>query len=553
MVRKMMSADDCPRESLDSMFNEHTLTLWERAKSKGAGLERTLQGQQKKTAERAYSIAEQQRLELSHMHNSATGARSPTKAAQAAAKASARRSARSSRRSSRSGRSTGRKSLELEGGRLSRDSAQSLRESARSNPSDSQLRDALLVLAAKKAGSQASSRAASDAGGSSVPAGADTWRKIYLQSRATDYAAEDEAVVYNGQNGGDSWRNYTTERGQTARISARAKEMLAAPVNAALGKNKLFFGRDETGDSEYLGEFDGGAKMARAQFMADSKGAPSPELARAAAEEAWQVVAGAKKKDAREALMQRLRSSSSLDYTFDPLARPSESQAYLDAAVKRRESAVARVKERDSTVLGINLNYPDDRSEEERRLADLKNKRSLMTKRDASSPRKLCTWEMEGVPGQQPYQPRPVGQVAANKTLIWGDGNSHVKLYTNPETARLAEAIIPVKDPPPPKEKPLTNAELGFYYEFKEGQAPVSEQDLMKSQALLGESVDKLRPLCAFASTLLSLRCVALMSLCDKLSSSWPGIRRLSCTSALCGLVWPCLKLSSWPGFCVPN
>ena len=103
MVRKMMSADDCPRESLDSMFNEHTLTLWERAKSKGAGLERTLQGQQRKTAERAYSIAEQQRLELSHMHNSATGARSPTKAAQAAAKASARRSARSSRRSSRSG------------------------------------------------------------------------------------------------------------------------------------------------------------------------------------------------------------------------------------------------------------------------------------------------------------------------------------------------------------------------------------------------------------------------------------------------------------------
>ena len=88
-------------------------------------------------------------------------------------------------------------------------------------------------------------------------------------------------MVYNGQNGGDSWRNYTTERGQTARISARAKEMLAAPVNAALGKNKLFFGRDETGDSEYLGEFDGGAKMVRAQFLADSKGAPSPELARA--------------------------------------------------------------------------------------------------------------------------------------------------------------------------------------------------------------------------------------------------------------------------------
>ena len=108
---------------------------------------------------------------------------------------------------------------------------------------------------------------------------------------------------------------------------------------------------------------------------------------------------------------------------------------------QRRESAVARVKERDSTVLGINLNYPDDRSEEERRLADLKNKRSLMTKRDASSPRKLCTWEMEGVPGQQPYQPRPVGHVAANKSLIWGDGNSHVKLYTNPETARLAAEL----------------------------------------------------------------------------------------------------------------
>ena len=75
-------------------------------------------------------------------------------------------------------------------------------------------------------------------------------------------------------------------------------------------------------------------------------------------------------------------------------------------------------------VLGINLNYPDERSEEERRVANYANMRSLRTKRDSKSPRKLQSWEMEGVPSYRQGEARPIGQVAANSTLIWGDGNS---------------------------------------------------------------------------------------------------------------------------------
>ena len=196
----------------------------------------------------------------------------------------------------------------MEKGKLTQDSARALRSSARSNPSDAELRAALLTLAAKKAESTGSSFGAQSDRPYPHP-GDDTWRRVYLRSQNANYGDEssDDEQAYKGQNGGDSWRDFTTARGQTARIEGRVGEILKKPPNASMGKNKLFFGRDETGLSDYLENFDGGAKMKRAEFFAKHGASADPALARAAAEEVWPVVAGRVRKDPRESLMERLR------------------------------------------------------------------------------------------------------------------------------------------------------------------------------------------------------------------------------------------------------
>jgi hypothetical protein len=474
-------------DSNDSIFNSHTQGLWERAKSKQETMAKTLVKQQTEVAKAGFKAAERQRRQRSHIHNAATGERGT--ADMPAELATSRSTAR---RASSGRRSTG---PLVEKGKLTRDSARALRSSARSNPSDAELKKALLTLAAKKAESMDGSSFGSGGGGGESDRpfphpGNDTWRKIYLRSQNKDYSdagSEDEQSVYQGQNGGDSWRDFTTARGQTARIESRVDEILQQPPNASMGKNKLFFGRAETGLSDYLDNFDGGAKMKRADFFAKHGADADPALARAAAEEVWPVVAGQVRKDPRESLMERLRSTSGLGMVEDTQQRRESEN------VERRQSAMQRKQARNSTVLGVNLNYPDERTDTSRREADLLNKRSLRTKRDSKSPRKLQTWEMEGVPTYKQGDARPVGQVAANQSLIWGDGNTKAKGFETLQTARENAAIIPVVDPPPPKEKPLTNQELGFFYQFKEDAKPVSEAEVRAENIKLLAASDNLR------------------------------------------------------------
>lgn len=460
--------------SQDSIFNAHTAGLWERAKSKQDTMAKTLVKHQQEVANAGYKAAQRQRRQRSHLHNAATGERGKITTARSTAR----------------GASSGRRSAGplVEKGKLTRDSARALRSSARSNPSDTELKAALLTLAAKKAESTGSSFGSQSDRPYPHP-GDDTWRRVYLRSQNANYndSPSDDEQEYKGQNGGDSWRDFTTARGQTARIDERIQEILRHPPNASMGKNKLFFGRDETGLSDYLDNFDGGAKMKHAEFIAKHGDNADPGLARAAAEEVWPVVAGQVRKDPRESLMERLRSTSGLSMVDDRRERRETEK------LERRQSMAKRQQQRNATVLGLNLNYPDSRTEEERREANYLNTRSLRTKRDSKSPRKLQTWEMEGVPSYTQGEERPIGQEAANRTLIWGDGNSKAKGFETLETARRNAAIIPVVDPPPPKEKPLTNAELGFYYQFKEDGPPVSEAEVRAENIKLLAAADNLR------------------------------------------------------------
>jgi len=62
----------------------------------------------------------------------------------------------------------------------------------------------------------------------------------------------------------ETWRDYTTEQGMTARIRKRADEILSQPPNASMVDNKLFLGGRKTGESDYRGNMKHGA-----DYMAD--------------------------------------------------------------------------------------------------------------------------------------------------------------------------------------------------------------------------------------------------------------------------------------------
>jgi len=87
-----------------------------------------------------------------------------------------------------------------------------------------------------------------------------TIRRVALQSTAsscagsaagTPCAAEEEEAPPS------SWRNYGTERGATARVEARVRELGRTVHVEAKGENKIFYLKGKTGKSEYGGRFHG--------------------------------------------------------------------------------------------------------------------------------------------------------------------------------------------------------------------------------------------------------------------------------------------------------
>jgi hypothetical protein len=69
--------------------------------------------------------------------------------------------------------------------------------------------------------------------------------------------------------GGESWREYATERGKTARISRRIDEILEKPVNNAKINNQMFFGKAKFPMSEYQDKLTGGVRMNKFNLLSD--------------------------------------------------------------------------------------------------------------------------------------------------------------------------------------------------------------------------------------------------------------------------------------------
>jgi len=300
-------------------------------------------------------------------------------------------------------------------------------------------------------------------------------------------------VVWGVEEGpASSWRRYSTEQGQTQRINEHADHILREGINLAKINNKMFFGSNATGNSEYLAQFDGGVSMARATLATK----PQDEASmRAAAEEHWSVVAGSTQKDTRESLMQRLRSTGGLE-SMDLFA---QTVAGEKEKANRQQARQARAERRKGIVLGLRLNYSDNRSEAERASAEAKLTRSLRTKRDSLSARQTTSFEFEGCPGRR--SARPVGQEQANRTLLWGGGNAQAKGFTTAETARRMAEIVPLGGDQEREYDTLreggrlTNAELGFAHKFQQQGQVCTEADLRASNIKLLAACDEQRRL----------------------------------------------------------
>jgi hypothetical protein len=345
-----------------------------------------------------------------------------------------------------------------EGGRLTRESARKLRASARSSNPDPELAQALATLAHRKLTDAAAATHDGD----------DTFRRIYLRSQQpANYASVGGAAApLRRASTGETWRAHATERGQTARIASRVAAILEeGGVNEALVNNKMFFGSNETGASEYLERFDGNVKMARAEFFASqqaSSSSSSGTARRRTAQGHWTTVAGSTQKDAREGLMQRLRSSGGLV----PLDSEQRRRRVSEHAARRQAARRQREEQRSQTVLGLLLNYDETRTADERGAEEMKLTRGMRTKRDALSGRGVAG-SLEGPASQ------PVGQEEANRTLLWGPGNRKQKGFTTAETARRESEIVGLGGGGAAREYDrlraggrLTNAELGFSHKF---------------------------------------------------------------------------------------
>ena len=390
---------------------------------------------------------------------------------------------------------------------MSRESARKLADTARTDP---ELMAALRTLAAKKAASDdARSFASSDfrsghssalhSGRSEATSEMDTFRRIYLQSRNSlpdTPKGEQQGEADDGQ---PSWRRYSTARGESSRIQDRTRQIVeTGGINAALVNNKMFFGSQQTGNSEYLGQYDGGVKMARAALATKQQNEES--MARAA-EQHWNIVAGSAHKGSQEALMQRLRVSGG----FDPIDAATQSAMVLNDTANRRMSRSLRKEKRAKTVLGLRLNYPDSRSEQQREAEEFKLTRGMRTKRDSQSARQTSTFELEGCPDRR--SSRPIGQEEANRTLIWGPGNAQAKGFKTQDTARWESEIVPLGDDAKHVREydrlraggRLTNAELGFSFQFKDGhdftKEVCSESDLRRANIGLLKACDDQRRL----------------------------------------------------------
>lgn len=231
----------------------------------------------------------------------------------------------------------------------------------------------------------------------------------------------------------ESWRAFATERGQTARVAKRSEEVLKLIIekkyNTSKGKNTLFFGSGGMPKSEYQEKLDGGVEMDRHMRRASVKldGAPDTARRRMAAMNDWGTVAALTQKGGSETLLQRLRSSANHGSSF---AEQEERRKQ-----ERRKTRDTRLAQREGQVQGLYANYAEDQPMS--RHDQFKLLRGMRSQRDSLTPagRMPCY----GAPG---LAQQPLGQTAANKSLLWGVGNEQMKGFRTDGDEAFDSSII---------------------------------------------------------------------------------------------------------------